>query len=628
MDHIRADQTMEAQNLLRSKISTPGNAMLKRRLGGGFYHSVHLAEKDGEFFAIKSYDLKKVEADLRSEALKDQIDTEVKALTLLCHPNVMNLEDCFRKASTTRLVLPFFERGDLLSWIDRNGWLSEEQVLFILPPLVDAFEQAQSLKIMHRNIRFKSLFLGADQVVVGSFGSASVGSDVGYLAVGTRPFMAPEMVQNQKYSYGADVWSLGVTLYMSMFCHDPWKHFSYSRPQPGAKLQQGFSTGFDAPINNSNTGANLFFPTGVKISDFLKKIFCSMLQIDPNQRIGWSDLAMMLKASPLLTAMQFDSIESWIQKAANPSESQMCESVREFIEMPQILKVNIESTKKQMEECLKVINEAQIDPKIEKSVVIDQMLDTFVNEEQPSPSSDKNGPEQLALDLKREVVENYIDYHYHMCNFHLRVIVNLLKAVDQVHGLERYWGVFNLAANIISKKTRHIAAYFISKLKSRCSVFTQIGKCPEFYQNGFCGGRLYNFEAIFKDREKPIEETAKEAKKHLKTNFYRREEQLFWAGQIEKFDDAVTEGLFYATFMIIEGVETVDAESQKKMKELVLHLSFICRYKDCVIFEGENNQKDVIYQEDNTQLDPSNLDSNFEQNKEYFRKWKAGLKTN
>jgi hypothetical protein len=96
---------MEGQNLLRSKISTPGDAMLKRRLGGGFYHSVHLAEKDGEFFAIKTYDLKKLEADLRSEALKDQIDTEVKALTLLCHPNVMNLEDCFRKASTTRLVL-------------------------------------------------------------------------------------------------------------------------------------------------------------------------------------------------------------------------------------------------------------------------------------------------------------------------------------------------------------------------------------------------------------------------------------------------------------------------------------------------------------------------------------------
>ena len=207
-----------------------GGYILRQVLGSGAFGIVHLAEKNGQTFAIKAYNFKAISSGINPEKVVELITNEIKALSSLNHPNIMKIYEYFRSSNNLYLVLQYCEHGDLLSWIEKNGLLSEEVVLKMISQLADAFVQAESLKIMHRDIKPDNLFYTGQNVIVGDFGSAKINLDDCNSFIGTKPFMAPEFFQESvKYSYGADVWALGVTLYMCMFGEDPWGIFTLKK---------------------------------------------------------------------------------------------------------------------------------------------------------------------------------------------------------------------------------------------------------------------------------------------------------------------------------------------------------------------------------------------------------------
>jgi NIMA (never in mitosis gene a)-related kinase len=62
-------------------------------------------------------------------------------------------------------------------------------------------------------------------IKLGDFGIARVLSDTKSKAktvVGTPYYLAPEIIQNQPYSFKADIWSLGVLLFEMSALHPPF----------------------------------------------------------------------------------------------------------------------------------------------------------------------------------------------------------------------------------------------------------------------------------------------------------------------------------------------------------------------------------------------------------------------
>ena len=84
--------------------------------------------------------------------------------------------------------------------------------------------------------------------------------------VGTPSYVAPELIQGNQYQSSIDIWSLGIVLYLLLFCKYPFQ---------GDCLGDIFQQ-----IENG-----VHFPTEIEISNEAKDLLLSLLQEDPVKRI-------------------------------------------------------------------------------------------------------------------------------------------------------------------------------------------------------------------------------------------------------------------------------------------------------------------------------------------------------
>lgn len=68
--------------------------------------------------------------------------------------------------------------------------------------------------VTHRDLKPENILMNGDQVIVADFGFASEYGSLYWSVVGTPSYMAPEIVSGNGYGNAADLWSLGVILYI------------------------------------------------------------------------------------------------------------------------------------------------------------------------------------------------------------------------------------------------------------------------------------------------------------------------------------------------------------------------------------------------------------------------------
>lgn len=149
------------------------------------------------------------------------------------HPNVMNIEYCFHDDSKIYAAFPFAEGGDLFDFAKSGSPTSERSVCKLMKQLLQGVQYCHANGIAHHDISLENVVLQEKSPVLIDFGAACQLRPDGkgdFLPVeaavrqGKRAYKAPELY-NSKCEYDArkaDVWALGVCMYMLIFQLEPW----------------------------------------------------------------------------------------------------------------------------------------------------------------------------------------------------------------------------------------------------------------------------------------------------------------------------------------------------------------------------------------------------------------------
>ena len=199
-------------------------------LGEGGMGVVHLAERsDGAF--ERQVALKLLRPGLDAGSFEARFLQERRTLAALEHPYIARLLDAGRSADG----LPYFamERVDgqpIDAWCQRRGLGIEARIALFLQ-VCEAVQYAHGRLIVHRDIKPSNVLVDTEgRVRLLDFGIAKLLDDTGEAALTraserllTPQYAAPEQLLGQPVGVGADVYALGMLLYLLLADDLPYR---------------------------------------------------------------------------------------------------------------------------------------------------------------------------------------------------------------------------------------------------------------------------------------------------------------------------------------------------------------------------------------------------------------------
>ncbi|CAK4710677.1 hypothetical protein LEN26_019725 [Aphanomyces euteiches] len=188
-------------------------------IGTGSTSVCHLCESKatGEQFACKIIDKRAIQS--KSDDLLEQFQVEIQVLQSLDHPNIIHMEDVYQTDSRICMVTELMEGGELFDYVVHKGTLSEVEASCLVRKITSAIAYMHACGVVHRDLKPENLLLTSKspnaEVKIIDFGLAKLLHDSQTRSfLGTRGYLAPEMLRRQSYSKSIDVWALGVIVYV------------------------------------------------------------------------------------------------------------------------------------------------------------------------------------------------------------------------------------------------------------------------------------------------------------------------------------------------------------------------------------------------------------------------------
>ncbi|XP_017303785.2 peripheral plasma membrane protein CASK isoform X2 [Diaphorina citri] len=233
----------------------------------------------GQQFAVKIVDVGKFTASpgLSTSDLK----REATICHMLKHPHVVELLETYSSEGMLYMVFEYMDGSDICFEIVRRataGFVYSEAVAsHYMRQVLEALRYCHENDIIHRDIKPHCVLLANKEnsapVKLGGFGVAIQLQDgqlycSGGHRIGTPHYMAPEVIEDQKYGKPVDIWAAGVLLHVLLTGTLP---FVGSRD----RLFQSITKG----------KLHLDGPLWISITDNAKDLVRKMLSVDPNKRI-------------------------------------------------------------------------------------------------------------------------------------------------------------------------------------------------------------------------------------------------------------------------------------------------------------------------------------------------------
>ncbi|MFT7817258.1 G protein-coupled receptor kinase 6-like [Arapaima gigas] len=213
---------------------------------------------------------------------------------------VVSLAYAFETKDELCLVLTLMNGGDLKFHLYHMGepGFEEHRAVFYAAEVCCGLEDLHRQRIVYRDLK-------PENILLDDYGHIRI-SDLGLAVhvpegqtikgrVGTLGYMAPEVVNNQRYTFSPDWWSLGCLLYEMIAGRSP---FTQSKKKLVREEVEFMVTTIKEEYSS-------------KFSEDAKSLCQMLLTKDPNKRLGCQGGgAMEVKAHPLFRSINFNQLEA------------------------------------------------------------------------------------------------------------------------------------------------------------------------------------------------------------------------------------------------------------------------------------------------------------------------------
>lgn len=252
---------------------------MKGVLGSGAFSTVrdgYHKSDPGKNFAIKC-----VDRDKLTEEDAIALIEEVAILKEFDHEHIICLYDFFEESRMYYLVMEQMSGGELFDRIVEKAYYNEKEARDVCKILLKAVGYCHENSVAHRDLKPENLLLvsrGDDaRVKIADFGFAKRVTEPKSLSTqcGTPGYVAPEILEGHLYDTKADMWSIGVILYILLGGYPPF--IENDQRKLFRKIRKG-----DYEFHDEYWGA---------ISKEAKTLIGSLLTVKPSNRLSaWEAL--------------------------------------------------------------------------------------------------------------------------------------------------------------------------------------------------------------------------------------------------------------------------------------------------------------------------------------------------
>jgi len=248
-------------------------------IGKGRNSATYIAKnkKYDVYYAVKVIDKEQI---LLNRAV-DSLKIEKKILTSLFSLNkcVVVMVNCFQTFDKIFFTYPFYQGGDLLSFMEKNGGnfrKREDLIFFYVCQLVMFLIKMHENKYIYRNLKPENIIIeNKGNLKMTDFSKSkfiAFDGDKGLSLVGAPEYMAPEIILGTGQKFEVDWWSLGILIYQMYYGYTP------------------FEDEYIDKIYQKILYTNVNFDSNIKINEHLKNLIIRLLDKNETKRIKDSDI--------------------------------------------------------------------------------------------------------------------------------------------------------------------------------------------------------------------------------------------------------------------------------------------------------------------------------------------------
>ena len=218
-----------------------------QKLGEGAFGKVFkvCSKLNNKIYAMKKLNIKELRED-NPKAYQLTLN-ETAFLSELDQPNIIKYYKHFVEEDYLYIVIEFIENGDVENYIGTHQKIGqhipEEKLWNIFLQCMKGLEYVHRMGVIHRDIKPANLLMDNNMTIkLGDFGVSAVKlKDTQYMnanynfgkaademqyhgtVVGTRPYMAKELIEQNEYDQKVDVYAMGVSFFEMCYFHVPKK---------------------------------------------------------------------------------------------------------------------------------------------------------------------------------------------------------------------------------------------------------------------------------------------------------------------------------------------------------------------------------------------------------------------
>lgn len=201
-----------------------GNYELKEHLGSG---STSIVIKGKHILTSTTVAVKMIPKKLLNMEGERRIQREIKILKQLDHPFIAAFYEAIEDEENYYIVMECARNGNLLEKVNQTHGLNDAAAKKVFMQLVSAINYLHTkVMISHRDLKLENILIDSmSNIKIVDFGLSTSFTDETNLFdthCGSPNYMAPEVLQNKRFTIKCDIWSLGILLYAMIFGKFPF----------------------------------------------------------------------------------------------------------------------------------------------------------------------------------------------------------------------------------------------------------------------------------------------------------------------------------------------------------------------------------------------------------------------